>query len=119
MLSPYPVSWENRFFVGNALACYQMHKQDAFEPETAQLMNREWTARLAAPEANGTPVEEMLSSLNRQGRRNGFRILPIRDCFLPFAERRPHGIDQSGHHAHVEKNQSRTRPCPQQKHSRQ
>jgi hypothetical protein len=44
--------------VGNALACGQMHKQDAFEPETAQLMNRESTARRAAPEADGPPAEE-------------------------------------------------------------
>ncbi len=56
----YLVFWEN----GETLAGYWMHKRAVFEPETAEKMNREFQALIAAIIADPTQrIRTLLSNL--------------------------------------------------------
>ena len=60
----YLVFWENQTSQGEALTGYWMHKRDVFERETAEKMNREFQALLAAiVEDPAQRVRTLLSNL--------------------------------------------------------
>jgi hypothetical protein len=60
----YLVFWENQTGQGDALTGYWMHKQDVFERETAERMNREFEALLSAMVENpNRTVQTLLASV--------------------------------------------------------
>ena len=60
----YLVLWENKTPEGERLAGYWMHKQDVFDPQTAEQMNQDWETLLVdIIKQPDRKVESLLSSL--------------------------------------------------------